>query len=289
MMNFNVSAGKRFLFFICVTIICFLLGSLIIAVVLKGELTPARITIMTVIQDVMVFILPVIVTAMIITRRPAEFLQVGKSPGVINVLLVVMVFLVSVPAMNYVIDWNQNLSLPESLANLDAWLRVREAAATDMTNMMMGGTSVMSLVVGILTMGVLAGFSEEIFFRAGLQRLMTTSGVNIHVAVWVTAVLFSAVHFQFFGFVPRMLLGVFFGYLYVWSGSLWLPVAAHAINNTFACVSMWLSNAGYINFDINTIGVDPDVPSLPWLIMSASLTVGLIGIIYRRTHYNVRL
>ena len=105
-----------------------------------------------------------------------------------------------------------------------------------MTRQLMGTDTIGSIIMSILIIGLLAGFSEN-FFRGALQRLLSTAGRNIHVAVWLTAFIFSAVHMQFYGFVPRMLLGAMFGYMAVWSGSLWIAVIAHATNNSLVVIA----------------------------------------------------
>ncbi|MDE6177435.1 MAG: CPBP family intramembrane metalloprotease, partial [Paramuribaculum sp.] len=93
------------------------------------------------------------------------------------------------------------------------------------------------LIISVIIIGVLAGVSEELFFRGTLQRLLITRPMPPHIAIWLTAVIFSLVHFQFFGFVPRVLLGAFFGYLAWWSGSVWLPAIIHAVNNSVVVIT----------------------------------------------------
>lgn len=281
MLKFNVPAAQRYVLFICATALCLIVASVIMGLIVHGGVTPARLRIATVIQDVIIFVLPALATAMIITRRPATFLAVDAKPDWVSVALTVAALLASVPAMNMIIAWNEHLTLPGSMGALEAWMRSSEQSARDMVRMLMSGTSVGSLVLAILIMGVLAGFSEELFFRGTLQRLMSTTPVNAHVAIWVTAIIFSAIHMQFFGFVPRLLLGAFFGYLVWWSGSLWLAVIAHVTNNICASAGMWLSESGSAN--LNEIGA-MDTP-IDWGTAGASLllTAFLIRLIYRRS------
>ena len=77
---------------------------------------------------------------------------------------------------------------------------------------------------------------------------------STHWGIWISAILFSAMHMQFYGFVPRLLLGALFGYLLVWSGSIWLPFIGHFINNALAVIAMFLMNNGLINSDIEEYG-----------------------------------
>lgn len=229
--KFNVSAPKRIMMFLCVTVLCLVIGSVIMA--MTGVSTTPRIRISTIIQDIVVFILPAIATAVVITRRPAELLLLTRRPGAAITAAALIGTLVSIPAMNHLIDWNASLPLPESL-------RMAEDQAQQSINLLVGNGSWGSLIITLLIVGVLAGLSEELFFRGCMQRILSKSGLGTHGSIWITAILFSAVHMQFEGFVPRMLLGVWFGYLLVWSGSVWLPVMAHILNNLLAATALWL-------------------------------------------------
>lgn len=281
MIRFNVPPVQRFVLFICATALCFIIGSVIVGIVLYGGMSPTRMRIGTVLQDVVIFIIPSLATAMIITRRPATFLSVDSKPDVVSVALVIAALFASVPAMNMVISWNESLTLPESMSGLESWMRSSEQSAGDMVKTLISGTSVGSLILAILIMGILAGFSEELFFRGTFQRLLITTPVNAHVAIWITAIVFSAIHMQFFGFVPRLLLGAFFGYLAWWSGSVWLAVIAHIINNTCAAASMWISARG--GMDFNEIGVSSTPFDMGAVVLSIIVTSLLIGIIYKRS------
>ncbi len=282
MITFNVKPLQRFFLFICFTVVGLLIAGVISQLVLGAEITATRLNIVTVVQDVALFIFPAILTAMIITRQPARFLQIDAKVNWFGVMLVVLILICSIPMMNLVIEWNKGLRLPESLASLEMWFRQSEDAADAMLKSMMGGGTVMNLIVNILTVGVMAGLAEELFFRGGIQRLMITAHVNRHVAVWLTAILFSVIHFQFYGFVPRMLLGAFFGYLCVWSGSLWYSVIAHCTNNIFACVSMWIAERSGVESDIETMGTDMSSLYGVWhLLLSMMFTIMFMANLYR--------
>ena len=87
-----------------------------------------------------------------------------------------------------------------------------------------------------------------------MQKLIDEKWQNHHIAIWVTAIIFSAIHLQFFGFFPRMLLGAFFGYLLVWSKSIWLPIYAHFLNNSMAVVAAYMLNINLTNEEIDQVG-----------------------------------
>lgn len=245
----------------------------------------ASLRIAMVLQDLLVFILPAIVTALVSTRLPARLLAVDVKPQWRTIMLALLTLLVSVPAMNLIIEWNQNLHLPESMSEIEQTLRTLEENAAAVTDTLMAGASLPSLIVSILIIGVLAGLSEELFFRGAMQRLIMSMRVNPHAAIWMVAFIFSLFHFQFFGFVPRVLLGAFFGYLLWWSKSLWIPVIVHMFNNSLVvCTTWYAANNPGSSFDADKIGTDlSGFASVVMVIASVVLTVcGLVAI--RRNH-----
>lgn len=236
--------------------------------------------IMYVLQAIFVFVVPALLAALTATRLPARLLCIERGPRLMPVLLTLIVLMVSIPAMNYIIHWNQHISLPESMHGLEESIRRLETQAEDSVTMMMGGTSVGSLIMAILIIGITAGFSEELFFRGALQRIIANTNLGAHAAVWISAFVFSALHLQFFGFVPRLLLGSFFGYLLLWSGSLWLPIIAHIFNNTLATTVNWIHSRNESAADVlNTTGTESG--DMMIVIGSALLTVCGIWLLRR--------
>lgn len=233
-----------------------------------------------VIQDLLVFIIPAIATAMVSTRLPARLLMIDSKPTLIMILATLAAMIVSVPAMNLLVEWNNSVEFPDSLSEVAAQMRAMEDAAEKSVEILMGGTSIGSLIISILIIGVMAGFSEELFFRGALQRILTFS-TNAHVAIWLTAFIFSAFHLQFFGFFPRLLLGAFFGYLLYWSGSLWLPIAAHVFNNSIVAIVQWMRQRQLIGVDLDKVGSNPgETPDMILFIISIILTLVAIFILY---------
>jgi predicted HTH transcriptional regulator len=135
------------------------------------------------------------------------------------------------------------------------------------------------LIGNLIMIGLLPAIGEELFFRGILQRIFVDWSKSKHWGVWITAIIFSAVHMQFLGFVPRLLLGALLGYLYVWSGSLWLPIIAHFVNNAAAVILTYIYSNDIISINPNNIGTD-DENILP-VVISALLCVFLLTIIYR--------
>lgn len=238
-----LSLTQRLILLFCLFLVCYMLtmaGSYVVGRLLSSNYG-AAIRISAVLQDVLTFIVPAVLTALLVTRRPAALLCLTRRPGWVFLLGALTILVVSIPFQEAVIYWNYHISLPESMASLEASARAMEEAAFQAVKSMLSDSSVAALIVNILIVGCFAGLSEELLFRGCFQRLLTTGGVNPHLAIWLVAFCFSALHFQLFGFVPRLLLGAYFGYLLLWSGSIWVPVAAHVLNNVMFVVASWHS------------------------------------------------
>ena len=219
---------------------------------------------------------------MLSTRFPATLLAVDKFPSGKFILLSIAVLIVSIPLMNSIIDWNQNITLPDSFSQFNDYMQQLEKGAEKAVSDITGGNTVGTLIMSILIVGIFTGLGEEIFFRGGLMRLFSCiKGMSPHVAIWLTAFLFSALHMQFLGFVPRMLLGVFFGYLTFWSGSLWLPIMIHALNNSILVTTDWINNRGGSQIDVNSIGLGENALILN--IASIILTVIVFYALYKQS------
>lgn len=185
----------------------------------------ARITM--VMQDLLAFILPALIAAMMITRLPADFLQLRKGPGAWPMALFAAGLIFGLPLIEWINSLCEQLPWPRSVLDLEA---AAEAAAATV----IGPPSGANPLVAILIVGVLTGVAEELFFRGALQRILATRPMSIHAAVWLTAIIFSLMHGQPVGFVARTLLGAWFGYAVALTGSLWTGVILHALNNSLA-------------------------------------------------------
>ena len=223
-------------------------------------------------QNIIVFAFPAFALAVFVSRKPIHYLRLNCMPRARALLFLIVAMVVARPAMNYIIDWNESIRLPESMSDIEQMLRQYEDMAKTTTDNLTKGKSFGGILVLILTVGCLTGFGEEVFFRGMFTRLIIDKPCNKHIAIWIGAFLFSLMHFQFYGFVPRMLLGGFFGYLMVWSGSLWLPIIAHAINNSLAIVSIYLCEQNILPVRLDEIGCD----SISLFIVSLALTAVLI-------------
>jgi hypothetical protein len=168
---------------------------------------------------------------------------------------------------------------PNWLKGLEYWMRDSEDKAAKLTEKFLVINSPLDLLLAIFMIAVLPALGEELLFRGVIQRIIGEWSRNIHVGIWCSAILFSALHMQFYGFVPRMLLGVMLGYLYAWSGTLWLPIIAHFINNAAAVILSYLFKQGTISVDADKIGTQSDTRSI---LISVVLTALLLWTVYRQ-------
>lgn len=170
--------------------------------------------------------------------------------------------------------WNSHLVLPEFLSGVEQWMRDMETQLMELTQFLTDFQSIPELLSGILVIGVLAGVGEELFFRGLIQPKMQGYFRSPHWGIWVTAIVFSAIHVQFYGFLPRLFLGALFGYLYHYTGSLFYPILGHILNNTLTLLLVYASNEGLIEMDIQST----DAVSYPGAL--AGILVLILGFLY---------
>ncbi len=189
-----------------------------------------------------------------------------------SILLSIIVVIVFMIPNTFFIEWNANLSMPDFLKNFESWARQNEDRAAELTTFLTTFDSFGNFLLAFVVIAILPGIGEELLFRGMLQPELQRATGNIHAAIWISAILFSAIHLQFFGFVPRMLLGVLFGYLYYWSGNIVVPMLAHFINNGFSVVMIYLYQLGIISINLESGEPAP-------LVMVALFTVITFGIL----------
>lgn len=220
----------------------------------------------SIVQNIFAFILPTIMAIRIFATNCVHFLQLDTKINNLFFIEVIVLMLLMMPLMDWLIHWNLSISLPKSWHSIEVWMRQQEDLAQSTTQMLLGFTGVGGLVIMIFAIGIITGIGEECFFRGGLQRILQ-SRTNPHLAIWIAAITFSAIHFQFFGFIPRMVLGAFFGYLYFWSKSLWIPIFGHTLNNSIVVWQTWNSN-GNEALNNQVYGTD-----IKWVLFSLVLTI----------------
>ena len=227
------------------------------------------------IQVVGMFVAPPIICATIWDEhhQPQQWLKIDRGTDWTHFLMAVGIMIVAIPAINLFAYLNSLIPMPESWIAKDKgtsekimeWLQVDEVG----------------MILNFGLFALLPAFAEELTFRGTLQQIMAKSEeqkAKVHIAIWVTAILFSAIHMQFLGFIPRMLMGALFGYMFVWTGTLWIPILMHFTNNAFGIGLYYILPQ---NSNADTFGA-----GTTWYIGLISLVLTSLGLLifYRRTH-----
>lgn len=220
------------------------------------------------------FILPPIALALTERKKVTEF-YLFKQPKFLLVVLVLAIMILSMPFMEWTVIWNQKMVLPDFLHKIEQWMKEKEAIAMKMTIQLITVRSNFDFIVNLVMIAVIPAIGEELMFRGGVQRSLNRAFENPDLAIWLSAIIFSAIHMQFYGFVPRMLLGAGFGYLYYYSGSIWYAMLAHFINNAYAVCAAFYMQKHHMPLD------KADEPiGFPWYgyLISAIITIALFKI-----------
>lgn len=194
------------------------------------------IRIMLLIQNSFLFILSPFVAQYFLSLEPTKEALKLDFPKFSFILLGIITIIVSSPLIDVLSTWNQGLHLPFSMHAIEQWMINSEQVAENITKQMLAVSMWNEFLMNILVIAILAGIGEELLFRGVLQKIFIDWTKNIHVGIFITALIFSAIHVQFFGIVPRFVLGAILGYLFVWSGSLWTSIIAHTVNNLLVIV-----------------------------------------------------
>lgn len=200
-----------------------------------------------------------------------DFIKIPSNLLIVLSFTVIIVFSFMVVNTMF-IEWNTSIKLPESLGSIERWAEELEGSMEVLTKYLTNFESPGYFIAAILVIAILPGIGEELLFRGLLQNILKRIVKNDHVAIWIAAILFSAIHFQFYGFIPRMLLGALFGYLYVWSGNLLVPIIAHFMNNFISLMALYVYQKGMTDIDVESTEALPTV----YLLIFSALFVGTL-------------
>jgi uncharacterized protein len=207
-----------------------------------------------IVNQVGVFILPAVIFVILTDDDFSGYLNLNNGIKRLGIIFGFILLLVSMPFVNWLIQINNNIHLPDFLSRIEDWMRNSEDNAQKLTDAFLITKSWGGLITNLFMVAVLAAVGEELIFRGILVKLFRQWTGNVHLAVIIPALLFSALHLQFYGFFGRLVLGIVLGYLFVWSGSLWVPIAIHFLNNAMAVIVSFLDQRGLINADLETFG-----------------------------------
>lgn len=186
---------------------------------------------MQIVAQLFIFIVPVFIFSYLKTNNWFQYPEFKFPISGIGLLFTLLILMLSFPIIGQLNLWNQSIELPAFLSGLEELFKSLEAQAKEMTEAFLKMDNVFDLLVNLIMVGFLAGLGEELLFRGTIQKFLTEWWKNPHVAIIFTGFVFSAIHLQFYGFFPRWALGILFGYIFYWSGNIWIPIIAHALFN----------------------------------------------------------
>jgi membrane protease YdiL (CAAX protease family) len=212
------------------------------------------------------FLLPSVLFVIFVHKNKAfQFLRLNKFPSTQQILMGSALIFMSFFVAQALLKFNQMIPLPSSATNL-------EEKASTLTNVFLVMNTPSEMLMTFLAIAILPAIGEELMFRGIFQRYLYRLN-NAHLAIFITGFLFSVFHFQFEGFLPRFFLGVILGYLYYWSGSLWLPILAHLLNNGIQVLGVYYYKQQGGEIDA------AQAQDLPWIGIALA-TVLTVAIIY---------
>ncbi|GHU66884.1 hypothetical protein FACS189413_00680 [Bacteroidia bacterium] len=250
--------------------------------VLQADLLnrPGLLKMMQTLQIFGMFIFPAVVCAWLYSDNLQSYLKLESKISWKLWMLTALSTLAVIPFLNCTYMINQQMVFPEWLRGVENWMTMMEETNNRILETMLYVHHWWDLPVNILLVCVLTAIGEELIFRGLLQNLLGRAIRNPHVVIWITAIVFSAFHLQFYGFIPRMLIGAFLGYLMYYGGSIWLPIVAHFTNNLFSTLTFTVfQDSPEIAKEIDALGYG----STWWLAaLSVVLFAGLVYVIFQR-------
>lgn len=230
------------------------------------------------ISSITTFILP----AWILYRSESganSYFERIKNISLVQYLFVFAAMLCFIPMMSLLAHWNESMQLPDSLEGIQQWMRASEDSAAVMTKKIVEESTWSGLLINLIILAVIPAIGEEMVFRGCLQNIFGRWILNKHVIIWLVAIIFSAFHMQFFGFIPRMLLGAFFGYLYLWSRNIYLPIFGHFINNASATITaFYYTRKGMPFEEMNNFEQEPI-----WVYLASLIFTVIFVVLYYRS------
>ena len=266
--------GKRVLLFLIILFVSGLVGVAISAIFMAADDTGMKIA--QGLSSIFMFVVPPIVYYYV-TRMKHQMYDLGfrkpANPWWLLLIGVVLMF-ISLPVTNQLTRWNEAMSFGGVFEKLEEYLKMLEETAAATTEKMLNVDTIGGLLLNLLVIALIPAVGEELTFRGVLQQGLMRRVKSPHVAILLSAAIFSFIHFQFYGFLPRMFLGILLGYMFYITGSLWTSIAMHFVNNGTAVVLYYLNYKGIIEIDPEHFGE----MQYSWLTtISFVVTAALIG------------
>ncbi len=231
------------------------------------------------VQALGLFVVPPLILGWLYLGNIAQYLFLDRSFAFSSSIIVLVLMFAAIPVINLTGEINSKMQLPSSLGGVERWMQQSEENAARLTEAFLDVKTMGGLLFNIFMIALLPAIGEEFLFRGVIQRSFTRMTKNHHWGIWISAFFFSALHMQFYGFLPRFLLGGLFGYLLYWGGSMWLPIIAHFFNNAFAVLSMYLIDKGLMSSEIENFG---SVPGTSYYAIISLALIAVLLVLFRK-------
>ena len=216
------------------------------------------------------FVFPPIAYAFLVKEKPVNALGL-KNAKILWLLIGTAMIFAIMPLNSILAEWNAGLKLPESLSALEQMIKDMQESASAMIEKFVSVDTIGGLMLNLFMIAGLAALGEELLFRSIIQTSLIKICKNAHVGILIASAIFSFIHLEFYGFVPRLILGMLLGYMFYFSGSIWIPMLMHFLNNGTVVLIYFLNNKGITNIDVDTFGQT----SIPVLIVSIVVMIVL--------------
>lgn len=226
------------------------------------------------------FIIPAFLFSYLYVGDIFSYYQFRNKLGAVPLLLTLLMIVAVVPFINYLAELNLKMEFP--VKSVERILRTLENEGEVIMQAFMATRTMGGFMVNLFMIGILASVGEELIFRGLLQRLLFDMVKNVHVAIIITAILFSAFHFQFFSFLPRLILGLILGYLMFWGRSIWFPILAHFVNNTMGVFYYYFYARGSAGDMLEEIGTSSYVP------IAAVISLLVFALLFMMWYYQTK-
>ncbi len=233
-------------------------------------------------QTIGLFIVPAILLNYLLFKKGEGFISISTSAQSSYIGLIVLITLISsMPAIQFLLEWNSSLKFPEWLSLFENKLQQMESERNELTIRMTENMNISAYLLNLFMIAILPAIGEEFLFRGVIQKVLLQWTRKSHLSIFIAAVIFSGIHLQFYGFLPRLVLGIYFGYLFFWSKNVWLAVWAHFLNNAIAVSLIFYSTRG----DIQGTDVLENYSNSGFLELTISIAISSLLLLFTHQYF----
>lgn len=273
---------KRIFLFIGLFVFGFIFVTLLSAAVsiLGGDsISPLnKLRINQISSQLFIFAFPPLLYTCSVRKQPMKSLGFNSIP--LEALVGIVMMFAILPLNNLLTEWCSTIKFPESLKSIEEFMKRLSEQTLETSEKILNVNNIRGLFFNLFMIAGLPAFAEELLFRSVLQTFLTKKCKNLHIGIIITALIFSFVHFEFYGFVARFILGILLGYMFCLSGTIWIPMMMHFVNNATAVFVYYLDYNGYAYIDVDSFGSTHNI----FIIIGSVLLIIILFRIVIRYH-----